>query len=193
MLSQSPRTPPRKGRCFYKYIFLFAAGVVLSGSLFLSLSDRNVLSIVNESRDRTLLRKAVTEGFEFATRIRHSVQLTPVYEYYRIGPGGEIAVVATKLQDLGWGMPSTEKGSVVFKDGFMLFEGISRTLKELRFRVSAINEAVLIIGDRQIDLNPVVGDGELLVFTVRKEPTIIALLKGEVDVFQEETKTGAFR
>jgi hypothetical protein len=90
-------------------------------------------------------------------------------------------------------MPSTEKGSVVFKDGFMHFEGIFRTIPELRFRVSSINEPIVIIGERQIDLNAVVGDGELLVFTARPEPLIASLLRGEVDVFQEETKTGAFR
>jgi len=80
-------------------------------------------------------------------------------------------------------MPSTEDARVVFKDGFMFFEGVKRKLEALRFRVSAMNDAALFIQGRWIELNSFAEDGDLLVFIVVREAFIPSLLKGDYHAF----------
>ena len=179
-MSVSNPTPLLEGRRSFPWI---ASAFVLLAITAISLPSRLVLVVRNETKEAILLRMNVGAGFEFATKIRHSVQLTPVYEYYRVEADGRLTVTGTKLQDLGWGMPSTEDTHVVFKDGFMYFEGGRRKLEVLRFRVSRMNDAELLIDGRHIELNSCTGDGDLLVFAVLRESFIPSLLKGEYDAF----------
>ena len=151
-----------------------------------------VLTIYNESQRKTLFRSRIIDGFEFATLIYHSVQLTPVYEYYKVTENNSLAVIKTKLQDVGYGMPSTEEGKVIFKDGFMELSQKNRTIEELRFRVSHLNSPALLLGNESISLNLFVEDGELLIFRATSESLLESLLEGEINGFQEETKTRTF-
>lgn len=100
-----------------------------------------------------------------------------------------LAVIKTKLQDLGWGMPSTEEAKVMFHDGFMEFFPENKAIPELRFRVSHINSPILILGKNSIPLESFVKDGELLIFSVSTERYLNMLLEGETNVFQEKAKS----
>lgn len=183
-------TPPSKGRCSFTWytVLAFTVCSLLVGVSFFFRSVP-VFTIFNESQQKNVFRRIVKEGFEFATLIHHSVQLTPVYEYYRVMENNSFKVIKTKVQDLGWGMPSTEQGHVVFKDGFMEFFQKDKTIQELRFRVSHLTDPMVQMGNDSIPLNPFVGDGELLIFWVKKKRWILALLEGEINVFQEKTES----
>jgi len=149
-----------------------------------------VLTIVNRTRGETLLRRPVFGGFTFATRIRHSVQLTPVYEYYRIEEDGTVMVTGTMLWDLGWGMPSSENARVRLEGGAIRLENMDRLIGTLRFRVNHIAEPFLFLGERSLDLRSYAGDGDLLILNAPLEPRAFFLFGGTVDAFQEKTETG---
>jgi len=79
--------------------------IFLAGFTFLALRPVLVIEAVSFQKDRVLYRKEIEPGYEFATLIKHSVHLSPVYEYYRVEKDGQILITGTRLQDLGWGHP----------------------------------------------------------------------------------------
>lgn len=135
-----------------------------------------ILLIKDEIQDRIVITKKVKPSQEFATLIKHSVQKTPVYEFYRIEEDQTLTVTRTKLQDLGWGMPSVLEREVVFKDGFMIMDGINRNLDILHFRVNYIAEPKLIIGDEEIDLKAYIKNNDKICIYIKKIKKIDYLL-----------------
>lgn len=162
--------------------------IILTGLLGISLfimmfQTTLVLVIKNESNNEILFAERVQPGYQFATLIRHSVQRTPVYEYYRVEGDGKLLVTGTVLQDLGWGMPSDLAHTIKFENGFMVMEEIDRSLQNLPFRISYMAEPCLIIDDEKIDLRKYAGDSELIMIYTSKTPYFISLMRGETHVF----------
>ncbi len=150
----------------------------------------NVLVISNYHDNQLLFRKRVEEGYTFATLIKHSVHRTPVYEYYGIDGSGRIIIKGTSLQDLGWGVPSTFDYDFKFENNMMVIENINKPIDFVPFRISYIARPRLILGSgREIDLTRTVDNYERIDIAVRKVPYIVYLIRGEMDVFQEETRS----
>lgn len=150
-----------------------------------------VLNIKNYKTGRVLYRQKVSVGYPFATYIRHSVHLTPVYEYYKVNDDGMLHVVETRLQDLGWGVPSTCKQEVRFENGFMVIRGLNIPLSLLPFRVSYVAAPRLLLdgGHRDINLKNYFNDMERMDISAEKMSYFEYLTRGESDVFQEK-RTG---
>ncbi|MBN1828024.1 MAG: DUF1850 domain-containing protein [Deltaproteobacteria bacterium] len=162
---------------------------MIAGGFFVWLSHPVRLFLVeNKSIGQVLFcRRIDRPGFTFATVIRHSVQKTPVFEYYRLENDGNLLLTGTSLQDLGWGMPSTVNSTIEFKNNFMIIDGINRLLKALPFRVSYIAEPHLIIQGAPIDLRKYVDDSDLIAVYSLLKPYIAYLLRGETNVFQAQS------
>jgi len=192
MIQSSHKKPPYFGRFFsfiHKHrkkllVFLFVSMV----ALFIQPSEY-VFEVSDQESEGVIFRKKVCEGFEFSTRIIHSVQLTPVYEMYRVEKGGQLTLVGTKLKDFGWGMPSTEVGQLTLEEGYWVFKGPPRFLSRLMFRVTYINEPMLIIGNSVYPLAQVAKDGELLIVQIVKASILKTLFTGEINAFQKTNKT----
>ena len=169
-------------------LFFSGAVVIL---YFLFFSPVLVLSVKNYKTDQILYRQKILAGYSFATCIRHSVHLTPVYEFYRVDGSGSMLVVETRLQDLGWGVPSTCDQAVRFENGYMVIQGLNIPLDLVPFRVSYIAEPRLLLdgGRREIDLKLYFDDMERMDVLVEKISYFQYLRRGESDVFQEK-KTG---
>jgi len=103
------------------------------------------LEVVSYPNGEIFLQTRVERGFHFSTLIRHSVHLTPVYERYRIEDEGQIVLESTRLQDLGWGVPSTYDNPSRIENGFLVIEEINKILPSLPFRVSYINNPRLLL------------------------------------------------
>ena len=129
-----------------------------------------VFEIRSMDRNDAIFRRKVDAGYSFATLIRHSVHLTPVYEYYEISRDGQILLRGTRLQDLGWGVPSTFSEDVRFEDDFIVIEKMERVIESIPFRVSYITCPRLLLDDcaREIDLTLTVDEIDRLdIFTER--------------------------
>jgi hypothetical protein len=128
--------------------------------------------------ERVLYRIAVGKGDRFTTLIQHSVHLSPVYETYRIEGEGRIVLESTRLRDMGWGVPSTFDQAYSLRRGFMVIEGYDKELPFLPFRVSAINDAKLLLGDlpedparfagRVFSLSEFATDGKRITFRIER-------------------------
>jgi hypothetical protein len=104
------------------------------------------LEIVSYPEGDVLFSMNVEKGFRFSTLIRHSVHLTPVYECYRVESDGRFVVESTRLQDMGWGVPSTFENPYRIENGFMVIEQIERKISFLPFRVSHVNQPAFVRG-----------------------------------------------
>ncbi len=145
-------------------VLLAAAGIAFTPALFLELRSYPAEELLFAAR--------IEKGGAFATRIRHSVHLSPVYEYYRAEDAGKIILEATRLQDMGWGVPSTFDHPYRLEDGFMVIESIEKELPFLPFRVSSINAPRLFLGrmpgGREIDLEKYAPDGKRITIRVTR-------------------------
>ncbi len=157
-------------------------------SLFL-LSPVTVLEIRSMDGNNAVFRRRVAPGYSFATIIRHSVHLTPVYEYYSVNDAGKILLRGTRFQDLGWGVPSTFSEDVRIEDGFIVIDGMARSIDLIPFRVSHITSPRLLLDDcaREIDLTLTVNDLDRLDIFTERIFLVQFLLRGEVDVISKKT------
>lgn len=147
----------------------------------------NVLKIDNYHDDENLVYVRVNEGYEIATLIKHSVHKTPVYEYYKAENYGKLILTGTDLVDLGWGVPSTFTQDVIFEDGMMKIGGMHEELEFLPFRISYVAEPKLILNKNTIDLMQYVDNYERIDVSIEKVTLLNYLLRGEKNVFKEET------
>jgi len=162
--------------------------IFLAGFTFLALRPVLVIEAVSFQKDRVLYRKKIEPGYEFATLIKHSVHLSPVYEYYRVEKDGQILITGTRLQDLGWGVPSTFDYDFRFEDDFMVIENMDKPIEFVPFRVSYIAHPRLLLDnlEKEIDLTRQVSNWERVDIFARRIPYIKFLIRGETDVFSEE-------
>ncbi|MFP4482286.1 MAG: DUF1850 domain-containing protein [Thermovirgaceae bacterium] len=163
--------------------FFFA----IAGIVFL-LTPVTVLEIENTDARRCIYRQPVRAGYNFATFIRHSVHLTPVYEYYTIDKAGRIILTGTRLQDLGWGVPSTFSEKSRFEEDFLVIEGMNKPIRFIPFRVSHITGPRLLLdgGDRVVELSSVTEDMDRLDIRTRRDPRWKQLIRGETDEFPKQ-------
>ena len=148
----------------------------------------SLLFVIRNCKTNTVLFSAnVKEGYEFVTAIKHSVQKTPVYEYYRVQKDGSLLVTATVLQDLGWGMPSNLSNTVIFSDNYMVMKNINRPLRKLLFRVNYIAKPQIILEGYNVSLDLYARDGDLIEFSAVKLPWIVSRLRSGINVFKEES------
>jgi len=170
----------------YKYLLRKAVLAVFSLSgLVIFFSPVSVLLIKEYPVGTVLFRACVSNGYSFATKIRHSVHLTPVYECFRVGAHGQLIITGTAFKDLGWGLPSTFCQNIEFKDGFMIVNNINKPIDFIPFRVNFIAKPHLILGNlRDVDLSQYVADGDRIDILIQKVPYIILFFRGEVDEFE---------
>ncbi|NPV70439.1 MAG: DUF1850 domain-containing protein [Firmicutes bacterium] len=145
--------------------------LVLAACLFLCWRTP-FLCVVNAGSGETLFQGPVTPGYKLSTHIIHSVQLTPVTEYFEVDPDGWIVATGMDHADLGWGLPSTVEGSVEIRGGTVRVRGQVVRLRELRFRVSYINRPrlILVTDRRYILLANLVPDGAAVIVRVENRP-----------------------
>ncbi len=148
-----------------------------------------MLEIRSKDRNEVLFWKRTVPGYAFATLIRHSVHLTPVYEYYSVDEKGRLILRGTKLQDLGWGVPSTFSERSYIQDAFVVIEGMDRPIDCIPFRVSYIARPRLLLDDgtREIDLTQSVDDFDRIDIFTEQIPMWNYLSRGEIDVFSKKT------
>lgn len=147
----------------------------------------NVLIINNYHTGEKLLRQKIDTGYEFTTLIKHSVHKTPVYEYYKVDKKGIIYITGTKLQDLGWGVPSTFDCDFEFKDNMMVLSNINKPIKFVPFRISYVAEPHLILNKEvDIDLTKTLDNYQRIDIFVERIPYITYKMRGEINVFKEK-------
>ncbi len=130
--------------------------------IVLNIPNMNILEIRNIKKNQILFQEKIFPGYVFATKISHSVQLTPVLEFFKIDENYNMLLTKTIVKDLGWGMPSTPEGDFSYQNGEMVIKNINKKIKSFIFRVSYISKPELILRGRTYDLRFLVDDSDAL-------------------------------
>lgn len=101
----------------------------------------------------------------FGVLFRHSVEQTPVIEWFEpADDGGGMVLVATEYRSFGAGLPTEPpRGArfVLYPDRFLI-EGLAVPLEELIFRTLPLTEHALLVGGERYDLTQLAGPGQAL-------------------------------
>lgn len=142
-----------------------------------------ILCVVEAGGAGTLFETPVAAGYRFSTFIIHSVQLTPVTEYFEVDSVGRIVATGMDHADLGWGLPSTVDGSTEVAGDVIRVRGYQVILPELRFRVSYINRPRLVFetDHKELSLACLVPDGATVIVRVEFRPRYACYFGGGND------------
>lgn len=126
-----------------------------------------------ELGDRTsgelLASYRLSPGGEFSVSFIHSVNQSPVEDFYRVEEG-EFLVYQTLYYHFGAGVQTQlEEGQVLTEqeDGGMLLENLDQIISPLLYNISPVYDHVLHIGAKEFSLKEL--DRRALIFTL-KEP-----------------------
>lgn len=155
-------------RSNYKPKLFFIIVLFILFFIILNTPNLHVLEIKNIDKKEILFQEKIFSGYIFATKINHSVQLTPVFEFFEIDKNYNILLTKTIIKDLGWGMPSNPEGDFSYQNGEMVIENINKKIPTLIFRVSYITKPELILRGRIYDLRFLVNDSNALEIKSKK-------------------------
>ncbi len=126
------------------------------------------LSVTDLSTGDTLLYAPISPGDTLKTVYIHSLELTPVWEYFRIDAEYGIVLTDTLYESSGAGLPIPIAGQDSFTkegDQFHIFD-IQQRLPSIVLRVNAAYENRLIVNDTlTFNLSETPGDGVVRIHT----------------------------
>ena len=155
-------------RSSYKLKLFFIIILFILFFIIINIPNIDVLEIKNIDKNEILFQEKIFPGYIFATKINHSVQLTPVLEFFEIDKNYNMLLTKTIIKDLGWGMPSTPEGDFSYQNNEMVIENINKKISTFIFRVSYISKPELILRGRAYDLRFLVSDSNALKITNKK-------------------------
>ncbi|GAB6100195.1 hypothetical protein JCM16358_20740 [Halanaerocella petrolearia] len=96
-------------------------------------------------------QKSTTDKMRFAIEYIHSVERTPVWDYFQIKQD-QIWLVGTKYESYGAGLPFLNKNKYIIADDKFEIKEIDKKLDEIPLRVSDYARHKLIIGNKEYKL-----------------------------------------
>ena len=124
------------------------------------------LVLTNVQDGSTLLLHKAYEGEMFSVSYIHSVNISPVEEFYRIRQNG-IVLVALEFETFGAGMPTDiqpEQSLIRLPTGGMRIESYERHIDDLRYLIGYDVNQTLHIGAQQIPLDALAIAGQSVRF-----------------------------
>jgi hypothetical protein len=163
----------------YKRLFLASAALfaLAAAVLFVFTYRGEYLLLSNEQTGKVLFSASVSDGETFSVSYVHSVNKSPVIEYYQI-QDAEIHLTALRFCAFGAGMPThPEEGQVMrIEDGDMVIDGFSRHMPYVCYFIGHASDHTLRIHDREIPLNTLDEPGQPVLFSVKNYPHLLILL-----------------
>lgn len=105
-------------------------------------------------------RYPMGEDEEFAITFIHSVNATPVTDWYAVDGEGDITLLRTVYYGFGAGVPfDLNEGETLSydEDGAMVIGGIDRLIPDFLIFVGTVSDHTLTLGDREISLRDLCG------------------------------------
>lgn len=125
-------------------------------AVFFQKTGKTTLVIENRDTGKAVWRHSLDTD-SFCLKFIHSVHLTPVYEYYRVKPEGQLCLYKTEYYSYGVGMPTEEENGIFKNDnGKTVLENFFRESDALLLRVSPIPRHSLLIGEEEFFLTDIV-------------------------------------
>ena len=144
--------------------------IALAASVFYMLSDKTQhLLLINERTGKLLYEVEAIDGTEFSIVYIHSVNKSPVTEYYQV-IDGQIYLIALRYASFGAGMPTElTEGLVMSRENdSILITGYDRHIPYLCYVISRIDGHSLDIGGVSTALNTLDKPGEQILFVINQ-------------------------
>lgn len=152
-------------------ILLAAAALCAAAALAFSLAPRPLrLCLVNGDSGRVIASYPAPEGAQFSVGFIHSVNKSPVEEYYRV-EGDRLFLVSCRYMAFGAGVATElEEGWQLEYpgDGSMVITGIHRPMDSLSYIVGTVSDHVLTIGSETISLRELCGRNATVRFQLQR-------------------------
>jgi len=132
------------------------------------------LLLSNELTGEIVFRAKVNDGEQFSVSYIHSVNKSPVTEYYRI-KDGNIYLTEQRFQAFGAGMETSpaQGQNMRMEEGDIVIDGFSRHIPYLSYFVGRIAEHTLEWREKSIRLDGLCEPGQPVLFTVSKSSKVI--------------------
>jgi hypothetical protein len=145
--------------------------VIVAAALIavLGLFPVHVLQIDALREGSPVFVRIVRPGSEFALGFIHSVELSPVWDYFRIDDSYRIILYETAIRSFNTGLPSTLTGGERLhreRDGFRI-SGMNRVLPSIDLWVHERTDNTLKVKDDSLKLYSLAGN-TLLRISIRK-------------------------
>lgn len=152
-----------------KKIFILSS---IAALFFSSLIPCHVLRIEASKKNRTVLVQIIRPDYRFSTKYIHSVELSPVREYFKIDKSFRIVLYETTFSSCNTGLPTTLSGDEKFYDmgTHLRISNMHRTLPELNLWVNKKYDNTLTLGDGEVLKLPSLAGDTLLRVAVEKLP-----------------------
>jgi len=141
----------------------------LAAAVLLSYMIKGQYLLLNDEQSGQVLFMApVGPVSEFAVSFIHSVNKSPVCEYYRI-KGGQIFLEAVRYYTFGAGMPTEAvEGQTMHydQDGAIIIGGFDRPLPRLVYNIGRVSNHTLHWQGQDIPLNTLDKPGQPILFSV---------------------------
>ncbi len=126
---------------------LFVVLIAFS-AFFILFRFENTPVLVITKDERIIYTKRV-EDAKFILTFVHSVEKTPVYEFYEVLADGTLYLYKTRYSSMGAGLLFQAEGSFEIKDGFFEAE-IFRKFKEISLRVSHLDGHGIVFNNGKV-------------------------------------------
>lgn len=80
------------------------------------------------------------------------IQLNTVEGWFQVGPGSELLAIKTRMESVDTGLPKAFPNRTTTRNGWLVVDEGRRPVGSIRFFVVPINQTVLTIGERPVDL-----------------------------------------
>ena len=165
----SDRTPACSGaRSFFKSKFFLWFAVVFF-ALFAWYGNQLQVVLIPEG-NRPIQAFAIEKGGEWRYHYTHSVQRTPVDEFFRVEGAGLLTMTHTTYESLGVGLPyaPSEGRFTSLKEEGKFDVTMNRPYRSLRFRTAVQAMPAIIYQEQVYDLCALYGQGVLVEVKVMK-------------------------
>ena len=166
--------PPTSGRGLFRKVIIAAAVIVFCTCLaaaFLHIGGYGYLVLENPDTGVCYARFRARIGDEFSVGFIHSVNKSPVTDFYEIRPDG-IYVVRTVYYGFGAGVQTelNEGERLDYgEDGSMIISGINKKIEPLLYIVGSVSDHELTIrGGDVISLRDLCGKSALVHFSFHR-------------------------
>jgi hypothetical protein len=160
----------KKSKIFLRIAFLAMVVCLSTGHPGQAADAEFCLELVDTGIGRIVHTTPMAAGSCFTLRYIHSVEKTPVFETYRINAAGDIYLQETTVKSSGYGLPTAETtGHYSFQNGWLRITDFNQKINPLIFRVSYLNDMLLIFDDHRVNLPAIAVPGHRIEVRIRCE------------------------
>ncbi len=148
-----------------KLIWTAAAAFILVAALAI-FTPAPSLVLKNAETGKTIARYPLSDADTFSVTFVHSVNQSPITDYYKRGEGKSLELFATKYHAYGAGIPESwpEDAHVETSKNGIYVSNLHIMLPDVTYIVGTVSDHTLSIGDETISLRDLCGKNTEVLF-----------------------------